>query len=109
MKNCWNLELCFYFYVRIFISYYLEIIVDKRILVFKDLTNDKGLTKFYLEDEEKSKFIKEISPGLKVIHKRFGEGEVFQVENSIISVIFKGELKKFPFPDVFTEGYIKKI
>lgn len=81
--------------------------MDKRILTFKDLTKKESVEKFFLSDDEKSKFVDSINIGDKVSHIRFGHGEVYHIESDIISINFSGEIKKFPFPDVFVEGYVE--
>ena len=48
-----------------------------------------------------------VSVGDEVIHKSFGKGKVILLDESYISVNFNGSVKKFVFPNAFTDGFLK--
>ena len=44
--------------------------------------------------------------GIKVFHKKFGSGNIFSQNNSILIVKFQDGEKKFQYPNVFTAGFL---
>ena len=51
----------------------------------------------------------DITPGVTVIHKAFGNGTVVSVDNNRILIDFDGIEKKFPFPGAFLYGFLQKV
>lgn len=51
----------------------------------------------------------DITPGVIVIHKAFGNGTVVSVDNNRILIDFDGIEKKFPFPGAFLYGFLQKV
>ena len=49
----------------------------------------------------------DITPGVTVIHKAFGNGTVVSVDNNRILIDFDGIEKKFPFPGAFLYGFLQ--
>lgn len=81
--------------------------MDSSILLFKDLTKKFVSEKVVANKEEIKNQIRDIKIQDRVYHKSFGQGRVYKIEKDIISIDFFGEIKKFPFPGVFVEGYIE--
>lgn len=51
----------------------------------------------------------DITPGVTVIHKAFGNGTVVSIDNNRILIDFDGIEKKFPFPGAFLYGFLQKV
>ena len=51
----------------------------------------------------------DITPGVTVMHKAFGNGTVVSVDNNRILINFDGIEKKFPFPGAFLYGFLQKV
>lgn len=51
----------------------------------------------------------DITPGVTVMHKAFGNGTVVSVDNNRILIDFDGIEKKFPFPGAFLYGFLQKV
>lgn len=51
----------------------------------------------------------DITPGVTVIHKAFGNGTVVSVDNNRILIDFDGIEKKFPFPGAFLYRFLQKV
>ena len=51
----------------------------------------------------------DITPGVIVIHKAFGNGTVVSVDNNRILIDFDGIEKKFPFLGAFLYGFLQKV
>lgn len=50
----------------------------------------------------------DILPGVTVMHKAFGNGQVISVDSNRILINFNGIEKKFPFPGAFLYGFLQK-
>ena len=50
-----------------------------------------------------------ITPGVTVMHKAFGNGTVVSVDSNRILIDFDGIEKKFPFPGAFLYGFLQKV
>lgn len=44
--------------------------------------------------------------GIKVFHKKFGNGNISSQNNSILTVKFKDGERKFQYPKIFTDGFL---
>lgn len=51
----------------------------------------------------------DITPGVTIVHKAFGNGTVISVDNNRILIDFDGIEKKFPFPGAFLYGFLQKV
>ena len=83
--------------------------MDKTILKFVDLTKLNKRDKVYLDKEYLSDILKDISKGDRISYIKFGEGSIVDISSGIVTVNFNSSLKKFPFPSVFTDGFIEII
>lgn len=87
-----------------------DVILDKRILKFTDLTKKlPSNDKVYFDKDHISEVLEDLNKGDRVIHKNFGVGDVVEISSDIISINFNNSIKKFPYPSVFIEGYIELI
>ena len=51
----------------------------------------------------------DITPGVIIVHKAFGNGTVISVDSNRILIDFDGIEKKFPFPGAFLYGFLQKV
>ena len=51
----------------------------------------------------------DITPGVTIVHKAFGNGTVISVDSNRILIDFDGIEKKFPFPGAFLYGFLQKV
>lgn len=76
------------------------------ILVFKDLTRKSPKIKRHIDKSLIEEELDKLAKGDEVFHIKFGDGIVAGIDDGIIEIDFFGELKKFPFPDAFTGGFL---
>ncbi len=76
------------------------------IIVFKDLTKKVPKIKRHFDRSVIEKELEDLAKGDEVSHIKFGDGIVTEIDRGIIEIDFSGELKKFPFPDAFTGGFL---
>ena len=62
-----------------------------------------------VKPKEEPKEIVDVSIGMKVSHKTFGEGTVVEIKNNLITVAFEKGEKRFQIPDIFDRGQLVRI
>ena len=59
-----------------------------------------------VQDKKDNDIVRDVTVGKTVIHDHFGEGQITDISEDIVSVDFDNSIRRFPYPDSFLEMYL---
>ena len=78
----------------------------KNAMVIKNNVSAKSKKTDYFSEEEFQKYVSNLAEGLLVIHKKYGQGVISEMDDSNVTIVFENMEKSFNLKVLFNNGLL---